>query len=163
MKGASESRPRRSLMSLLRDDRGVSAIEFAIAAPAVLILILGTVEIALDMFVDASVQLAAQAASRTGLTTSNPSTGTRAQAIQNIVTAYLGRWQSIGGTVNVTTLSYSTYSSISAGNSVTGLGGLGDVVSYNVSVTMPGFSGIPKLFGLNTLTFQRNFIVQNEK
>jgi len=30
-------------------------------------------------------------------------------------------------------------------------------------VTIPGFSGIPQLFGVNTLTFQRNYIVQNEK
>jgi hypothetical protein len=28
---------------------------------------------------------------------------------------------------------------------------------------VPGFSGIPQLFGVKTLTFQRNYIVQNEK
>jgi Flp pilus assembly protein TadG len=163
MKLPRAARPLRFVTRLLRDSRGISAIEFAIAGPAALILVLGTVEIALDMFVDASVQLAAQEASRTGLTTSDPSTGTRAQQAQNIVMAYLGRWQSIGATVTIATLDYGTYSNASSGTYASGLGGLGDVVSYNITVTMPGFSGIPRLFGVNTLTFQRNYLVQNEK
>jgi hypothetical protein len=37
------------------------------------------------------------------------------------------------------------------------------IVSYNITVTMPGFSGIPQLVGIPLLTFQRNYIVQNEK
>jgi len=54
----------RRLSTLTTDSRGVSAIEFAIAAPFVLVLVLGTCELAMDMLMDASVQLAAQAASR---------------------------------------------------------------------------------------------------
>jgi Flp pilus assembly protein TadG len=148
---------------LLSDSCGISAIEFAIVGPMVFILILGTVEIALDMFVDASVQLAAQAASRTGLTTVDPASGTRATQAQNTVMAILGRWQNIGGTVSIATLDYGTYSNVGTSSYTSDLGGLGNVVSYNITVTIPGFSGIPQLFGVNTLTFQRNYIVQNEK
>lgn len=154
---------RRIVSRLLRDSRGVSAIEFAIVAPIVLILILGTVEIAFGMFIDTSVQMAAQAASRIGLTTTNPSTGSRAQQIQDTVMAYLGRWQNIGASVTIATLDYGTYANISSGTYSSGAGGLGDVVSYNITVSMPGLLGIPQIFGFKTLTFQRNFIVQNEK
>jgi Flp pilus assembly protein TadG len=150
-------------MRRLRDERGVSSIEFAILAPVVFILMLGTLEIALDMIVDASVQLAAQAASRAGLTTTAPSTGTRAQQAQTIVMSYLNGWTKIGGVVNITETSYSTFSNVGTTNSSTGLGGLGDVVMYNISVTMAGFSGIPQLLGVKTMTFQRNYLVQNEK
>jgi len=37
------------------------------------------------------------------------------------------------------------------------------VVSYNITLTTPGISGIPQLVGIPLLTFQRNYIVQNEK
>jgi Flp pilus assembly protein TadG len=147
----------------LRDSRGVSAIEFALVAPVVFILVLGTVEVALDMVVDASVQFAAQKASRAGLTTTNPASGTRADAAQAIVMGVLGGWTNIGGTVAIQTLNYGTYGNVGSSSYQSNPGGLGDIVSYQISVTIPGFSGIPQLVGLKTLTFQRNYIVQNEK
>jgi len=150
---------------LLGDSRGSVAIEFAILAPLMFIMILATVEIALNMFVDASVQIAAQAASRAGLTTSAPPTGTRASEAQSIVMSILGRWSSIGATVTVATLDYGTYGNVDTANSQAGPGNLGDVVSYNITVQMPavGFSGIQKVLGIPPLTFQRNYLVQNEK
>ncbi|SAK46190.1 TadE family protein [Caballeronia glebae] len=146
-----------------RDERGASAIEFAIVAPLVFILILGTVEVALDMIVDASVQYAAQQASRAGLTTANPSSGTRSQEAANIVNNILGGWTKINGKVDIKTYAYSSYNDISAGNYQNTMGNFGDVVLYQITLTMPTFSGIPKLFGIETMTFQRNYLVQNEK
>jgi Flp pilus assembly protein TadG len=158
---------RSGVRRLLGDSRGVTAIEFAMFAPFMVIMILGTIEVALNMFVDASVQLAAQAASRAGLTTSAPAVGTRAQQAQKIVTSILGGWSNIGATVNITELTYGTYNNIGNTNyqAVVGLGGFGDVVSYNISVTMPagGFSGIPKILGIPPMVFQRNYLVQNEQ
>jgi Flp pilus assembly protein TadG len=153
----------RGSMSWLRDQRGVSSIEFAILAPVLFIILLGTFEIALNMMVDASVQLAAQAASRAGLTTTAPATGTRTQEAQEIVMSYLGAWTKIGGTVTVNETAYSTFSSVGTPTSTTGMGGLGDVVMYNISITMHSFTGIPELLGMNTMTYQRNYLVQNEK
>ncbi len=148
---------------LARDERSVSAIEFAIVGPVVILLMLGTVEIALDMFVDASVQLAAQQASRVGLTTVAPSSGTRDDQARAIVRAYLSRWEKIGGTVTISTYNYGTYGNVSSGTYQSGMDNFGDVVSYNVAVTISGFSGIPKWFGIKLLTFSRNYLVQNEK
>jgi Flp pilus assembly protein TadG len=149
----------------LADDSGMSAIEFALLSPVVFFLVLGTVELALDMIVDASVQIAAESASRVGLTTTAPATGTRTSEAQSIVMNILGRWQNIGGTVAITTLDYGTYNNVGTTSYQTGMGGFGDVVSYQITVTLPtGFTGLPRYFGVPLpLTFQRNFLVQNEK
>jgi Flp pilus assembly protein TadG len=159
----SAARRRMSLRRYLRDDSGVSAIEFAIIGPLSFCLVLMTMELALDMCVDATVQIAAQAASRAGLTTTNPSNGTRAQQAQSIVNTILGGWTNIGATIGITTVNYGTYANIGTSKSTNDAGGLGDVVSYNITLTMPPFTGMPKLVGITQLVFQRNFIVQNEK
>jgi Flp pilus assembly protein TadG len=154
----------RFLCSLRRDSRGVSAIEFAIAAPFVFILVLGTVELAVDMMIDATVQMAAQSASRVGLTTTDPASGTRSQQAQQIVTNIMSGWTGMPNTtLTITELDYGTYNAVGTPGYTTGLGSLGDVVSYNITLTTPGVSGIPQLVGIPLLTFQRNYIVQNEK
>lgn len=151
----------------LRDERGIAAIEFAFVGIFAMILFIGTVEIALEMIADASVQAAAQAASRVGLTTTAPSSGTRVQKAQAIVESILGGWRNVSATITVTELNYGSYgygNVASAGYSPTqDMGGYGDVVVYNIQLKMPGITGVPKLFGINQLTFQRNYIVQNEK
>jgi Flp pilus assembly protein TadG len=146
------------------DTRGVSAIEFAVCAPVLLILILGTIELALDMVVDASVQAAAQQASRVGLTTSAPGNGvSRTEQAKRIVNSILAPWASLG-TVSISEKAYANYNAITSNvYSDNSMGGFGDVVSYTVTVTMPSFTGLSKMFGYDQLTFQRNFIVQNEK
>jgi Flp pilus assembly protein TadG len=154
----------RFLAILRRDSGGVSAIEFAIAAPFVFIFVLGTVELAVDMMIDATVQIAAQSASRVGLTTTNPASGTRATQAQQIVTNIMSGWTGLPKTtLTITELDYSTYNAVGSSSYTAGLGALGDVVSYNITLTTPGISGIPQLVGIPLLTFQRNYIVQNEK
>jgi Flp pilus assembly protein TadG len=154
----------RLLVSLRGDSSGVSAIEFAIAAPFVFIFVLGTVELAVDMMIDATVQIAAQSASRVGLTTTNPASGTRAAQAQQIVTNIMSGWTGMPQTtLAITELDYSTYNAVGTSGYTAGLGSLGDIVSYNITLTTPGISGIPQLVGIPLLTFQRNYIVQNEK
>jgi Flp pilus assembly protein TadG len=154
----------RFMNRLTREDGGVSAIEFAIASPLVFILVLGTVELAVDMSIDATVQMAAQSASRVGLTVTPPSSGTREAQAKSIVLSVLGGWLKMPRTtVTVTELDYGNYSNLGTSSYSAGAGAYGDVVSYNIVLTTPGVSGIPQLFGVPMLTFQRNFIVQNEK
>jgi len=163
MRALNVRRSVRLLATLCRDGSGVSAIEFAIAAPFVFVFVLGTVELAVDMIIDATVQMAAQTASRVGLTTTNPTTGTRAQQAQQIVSNILSGWTGLPNTtLTVTELNYGTYTGIGTPAYTTGPGSLGDVVSYNITLTTPGISGIPQLVGIPLLTFQRNYIVQNE-
>jgi Flp pilus assembly protein TadG len=151
------------LPRLLRDDAGTSVIEFAIIAPLVFIIVLATIEFGLDMMVDATVQIAAQAASRAGLTTVAPSGSTRDQQAQNTINTILSGWTNIGATVVINTLAYGTYGNVGTANYQSGMGNYGDVVAYKITLTMPPITGIPRIFGINTLVFQRNYIVQNEK
>lgn len=145
---------------LARSERGVSTLEFAFVAPFMFILIFASFELALDMIVDASVQIAAEVASRISMTGTAPASGTRdQQAIAN-VNAILGMWTNLGATVKISTLAYSSYNNIGTSNYTSGTGALGNIVTYNITVTMPAFTGIP---ALGTLTVQRNFIVQNEQ
>ncbi|MDR5828912.1 pilus assembly protein [Caballeronia sp. LP006] len=157
------ARAHRNVSRFLRDDGGSSLIEFAILAPLSFILILATIEFGLDMMVDATVQIAAQQASRAGLTTSAPASGTRDQQAQNLINNMLGGWTNIGATITINTLTYGTYSNVGTSNYQSSMGNFGDVVSYNITLTMPPITGIPRIFGVNQLTFQRNYIVQNEK
>jgi Flp pilus assembly protein TadG len=155
----------RRLRTLPRDERGASAIEFALASLPVFFLIIATVEFALDMTVDVTVQIAAQAASRAGLTVTAPATGTREQQAQQIVMRYLGMWQNVGAQVSVTEFNYSAFSNLGSSTytPTTGAGSCGDVEMYSIKVTMPSFTGLASWFGMPTLNFQRNFIVQNEE
>lgn len=149
----------------LRDASGIASIEFALVAFISVALIAGTLELAIDMIVDATVQAAAQEASRVGITTTTPATGTRQDAAQKVIDTILGGWKQLGATVEITALNYGTYGNLSnsAYKPTSDMGGLGDVIAYNIKLTMPGVTGIPKMFGIDTLTFERNYIVQNEK
>jgi len=76
----------------------------------------------------------------------------------------LQHWTRLPNTaVTITTLDYGSYGNVNTSNSTPGMGALGDVVSYNITLTTPGMSGIPQLLGIGQLTFQRNYLVQNEK
>ena len=149
------------LSALWRDERGATAIEFALASIPMFFVLLATIEFGLDMAVDATVQIAAQAASRAGMATmSAPTSGTttaQSQA-QQIVMRYLGVWQNAGATVTVTRTNYTAYGGTASSNASY----CGNVESYVIQVSnMPTFTGIGSWFGMSSLNFQRNFIVQN--
>ena len=155
---------RGALRSFVTNDAGVSAIEFALCAPICIVFILGAIELGADMMIDSTVQAVTQAAARSGLTNSTPATQSRADRAKSIVTNGLSGWLKIPNTsVAITESSYSTYSAMSSSSGTTGLGGYGDVVTYRVTLTTPGLTGIPKFFGFGPFVFSRNFIVQNEK
>lgn len=61
-------RLRHGLSSLRRCDRGISALEFAFAAPLLFLLVIGMFEVAVAMFVKVSAEAGLQDASRFGLT-----------------------------------------------------------------------------------------------
>ncbi|HEY2025136.1 TadE/TadG family type IV pilus assembly protein [Paraburkholderia sp.] len=161
---APSARPlRRRLRTLLQDNRGVTAIEFAIAAPVMLVMILASLELGMGMLMDASILVAANEASRYGLTTTAPATGTRASQAQQIVMNIIGGWGNIPGTtISIAEIDYGTFANVGTSSNTSGMGGLGDVVSYNISITTNGLSGILPTLGLTPITYSSNFIVQNE-
>ena len=150
--------------ALIADEKGVTAIEFAICAPIVFLFVLITIELCVDMMIDATLQAATQAAARAGLINVTPATQTRAAMASSIVTNGLAGWLRLPNTtVSIVETSYSSYSNVGTALNTTGLGGFGDVVSYQVTLTTPGITGIPAVLGFSPLVFSRNFLVQNEK
>lgn len=67
---------------------GATALEFAFALPVVLMLIVGMLEVAMIMFVSTSVEGGLRQAARYGITGQTPATGTREQAIVDIIDNY---------------------------------------------------------------------------
>ncbi|GAB7537094.1 hypothetical protein BGC_33120 [Burkholderia sp. 3C] len=144
-----------------RAEGGVSTLEFALFAPAMFILMLGIIELGLNLMVDASVQYAAQQASRAGITTVAPASGTREQAATQLVTTILKPWTNIGGKLTITIVDYGTFGNATPAS---GAGGLGDVVSYHISLSMPkGFTGLLGFFHMAPIVYSRYYLVQNEK
>ncbi len=153
------------LTHFARNDRGVSAIEFALVAPVIFLMVLGTMEIALDMTMDAAVQMAAQAASRAGLVNVAPTGTTREAQAQATALGIIGKWASLPNTtVAITETTYASYAAVSAGTGTTNsAGSWGNVVIYNIALTTQGATGVLKLFGIKSLTFSRSYLVQNEQ
>jgi hypothetical protein len=175
-----------------RGERGVSSIEIAITLPVIIFITLSCVEVGLDLWVDATVETAVQRASRLGITTVQPTGQTLDQAVLASINDTLSPWAPRAPVVTVTVKSYPSYAAVGQGEpytdvnnvghyvpgdpyvdvnkngvydsdlGVAGTGGYGDIVSYNIVVTMHDFTGIPTLVGIPNLTFNRTFIVQNE-
>ncbi|WP_347558138.1 TadE/TadG family type IV pilus assembly protein [Robbsia sp. KACC 23696] len=157
---------RRLTGKFARDERGVTAIEFAIAAPFLILIMLGAFEICFDLMMDATLQTATQEAGRAGLTTVVPTGSTRDAQAKAILTRVMGPWLKLpGSSMSYSTVSYTSYANAAAGTGGTAnsQGNYGDVAVYTVTLTTTGMTGILKVFGLNTLTFTRSFMVQNEK
>jgi Flp pilus assembly protein TadG len=92
---------------MLYSDSGVSTIEFAIVFPFMIIIAFMGFELAFDIIVDASVQIAAESASRVGVVVGTPPNGlTREQQATQIVHGILDGWTSVGGVVTVNILDY---------------------------------------------------------
>jgi Flp pilus assembly pilin Flp len=76
---------RQALRRLLRDERGAALVEFAIIAPVFILLILGTIEVAIIIFMSSSIESAVLQASRFGITGGLPAGVSRAERVLEIV------------------------------------------------------------------------------
>lgn len=175
-----------------RDQRGVSALEFAMLFPLLLLLILGTVEIAFVMMIDASLELAVRDASRYGMISPATAAETRDQRIRDIVENWLGRWLSDPQDIAIDVRTYAAFDNIgepepfaddngngtwdagedyqdlnddgvwNADMGTAGAGGREEIVLYDVSFTRPTVTGILTMVGIDAYRFDRRIVIQNE-
>lgn len=175
-----------------RDDRGVSALEFAMLFPILLLLLLGTVEIAFIMMIDASLELAVRNASRYGMISPTSETASRDERIRTIVEDWLGRWLSDPAQITIDVRTYSAFDNIgepepfaddngngtwdagedyedlnddgrwNADMGTAGAGGREEIVLYDISFSRPTITGILTLAGIDRYEFGRRIVVQNE-
>lgn len=176
-----------SLGGLCKDRRAIAALEFAFVFPIVLLISLGAIELALMMLVDASLEIAASECSRAGALTSAGTAEQRTARVQKIFDTFAGRWvPASGGSTQVTMTVYPNLAAlgkptwIDKNNNlncddgegtcpaqggfqvVPGIGGVGSLVVYQVAISRPGVSGIFKLIGINSLSFNSQIVVINE-
>ncbi len=86
---ARSQRARTRLLSrLIRCRRGATALEFALALPVILLLIVGMLEVAMIMFVNISVEGALREAARYGITGQAADEAARQQAILDTMERY---------------------------------------------------------------------------
>lgn len=169
----------------LSDLRGIAALEFAFAFPVMIMMTIGTIELALMMLLDASLEMAMAEASRAGSLSQAGTEAERTAAVRQIVDSWVGRW--VPGTSDITVETF-TYASPTQANQPTwvdrnnngkcdmgegtcpptgvqvfpGIGPSGTLTLYSITVTRPGFTGVFGMAGINTLTFSRQTVVLNE-
>lgn len=173
-----------------RQRRGSVALEFALILPVLLLLGAGTIEAALMLMTDATMELAIRSASRYAITRAGG--GSRVDNITKMISDVAGRWKGPDGKLSVEMRAYTSFENIGKpepftdlnGNNAwdngekyedvngnkrwdpdmarSGAGGSGDIVIYTVTLTRPGFTGVLRLVGVTELTFVRQTAVENE-
>lgn len=169
---------------------GVSGVEFALIMPILLLLTAGMLELGLILLTDASLEMGIRAASRFGASGVVQTGLTRSESIEKTVESFVDRWLPSGTKVTVTTTVYGSLSDIpepftdlngngtwdsgepftdlngdgawNGGTGTSSAGDSGDIVLYQVSFSRPGFTGVLRLAGIETLNFSRQIVVQNE-
>lgn len=167
-------RARRYSSSLLRDRRGVSAVEFGLTAPILFLVVFGTLQIAQGYYIRTVLTGSINAAARKS---SLQSGQTQTSALDTLVSKSI-KYVMPTANVTFTRKNYSEFSKVGMpedytdtnkngvydatecfvdmnGNGVwdsdmgtNGLGGANDVVTYTVTVTYKQWFGFAKMFGL---------------
>lgn len=153
---------------LIRNSDGAAAIEFAILAPVLFMLMLGTVELGLLMFASSVIENAATNASRIGLTGNDGNnnfgdTDARFAIVENEV------YRFAGGLIDPARLHfdpvvYNSYTNVNGGGPK-GLGSGGQAVTYDVSYDWEFFTPlIGDLLGNDEGVYKitSSIIVKNE-
>ena len=166
------SRPR--VAHRLLNQRGVTALEFALVMPLLLLATLGAIDIGMETMMDASLENGAAQAARQGVVVGAPPAGeTRDQQIYAAVWQQVGFWLQSQSQLTMSSYTYPSYTALSqdpclqsgytgACTGSSGSGGFGSIVRYQVTVTRPTFTGVLGLLKITSYTLQRTVIVQNE-
>lgn len=167
------------------DRRGIAALEFAFAFPVMIMLTIGTIELALMMLLDASLELAVAEASRAGSLSQSGTAAEREEAAKTIVDTWVSRWLPGSSKISIETFTYPNLSDINKptwtdrdkdGNCdpgegtcppngvelTPGIGISGSLTLYTVTLTRRGFTGVFNMAGISELTFVRQAVVLNE-
>ena len=100
-----------ALRRLRRDERGATAVEFALIAPVFILLIVGTIEVAIVIFMSSSIEAAVLQASRFGITGGLPPGVSREERVLEIVAD--GTYGLVNmDTVGIETLVYESFADI---------------------------------------------------
>lgn len=160
--GSSAQARRRRLLS-----RGVTALEFAIVSPLVILVIFFALEMGISMWADATLEVAASRVTRLGQI-GIPADQACKDAVREILEDTMGGWvpdknalyadvRVYGpGELNEVDMNDDSYVPICDA------GGRGDMVIYRLGFERPSFTGIMSWLDISVLRFARTVIIQNE-
>jgi hypothetical protein len=149
-------------------ERGATALEFALVAPLIIVVLFFSLEMGIVMWADSSLEAAASRVARIGQL-GVPAGLSCDEAVRGIFEKRMSNWvydpsqlridvklYNPGGNNNLPNLDDPSYVP------VCDTGGRGDIVVYRLGFDRPGFSGILNWLGIKLLRFQRTVIIQNE-
>lgn len=160
------SRLKRRWSRLRRSQRGVSALEYALAAPLLFAVIFVAIEVAFMMLADAHLDVAANRVARLGRI---GIAGECQPAVNKVMNDTLAGWISRDSTVYAEAKIYTPNGDNSFGDAydenyipVCDSGGRGDMVIYRLGFDRPGLTGFISWLGLSKVRFERVVLIQNE-
>ena len=116
---------RKVIRAFARDNRGVTAVELALIAPVLIIILVGIIELSIGMFINTVVEGSLKDASRLGLTGQIQEGTSNTQALVDMINdATLGLISLT--TADVTTLVYENFAYVGKGEEYTDLDGNGE-------------------------------------
>ena len=180
------------MRALLANTRGVTAVEFALIAPVLILLTLGTIDVGYTLTVQRLLEASAREASRFGVTGRDPDDLTRTATIRRIVERTL-IGSDVAGRLAIDVRAYTSFDNVGRpepfqdendngrrdpGETFTDVngdgtwnpdmgvptaGGAGDVVVYTLSYAQPVLVPfMAKFYGDATITHRARAVVRNE-
>lgn len=152
--------------SLINNEKGVSAVEFALVAPILFAVLFVAIEVIVILFADATLEATANKVTRIGKL-GVPENQTCESTVKNIVTDSLAGWAKEGSIFldvkKYTPGANNELPEIEDGyEPICDAGERGDIVMYRISITRPGLTGFLHWMGLDIIRLERFVIIQNE-
>ncbi|CPR17821.1 pilus assembly protein [Brenneria goodwinii] len=152
---------------LRRNQQGVTALEYALAAPLLLAVIFVAIEVAFIMLADAHLDVAANRVARMGRL---GITGECQLAVDKVMNDTLSGWISDDSKVYAEAKVYTpggdnAFGDVYDENYIPpecDSGGRGDMVIYRLGFDRPGLTGFISWLGLSKVRFERVVLIQNE-
>ncbi|RLM22678.1 hypothetical protein BIY29_11855 [Brenneria alni] len=153
---------------LRRNQRGVTALGYALVAPLLFAVIFIALEVSFIMLADAHLDIAANRVARMGRIGID---GDCQQAVRSVMKNTLSTWVSSESEMYVDAKIYSPgedkankFSDLNDKNylPVCDAGGRGDMVIYRLAFDRPGLTGFIAWLGYNYMRFERVVLIQNE-
>jgi hypothetical protein len=148
--------------------RGVTALEFALVAPLVIVVIFFSLEMGIIMWADSALEAAAARVSRIGQL-GVPADMTCEDAVRGTFESRMSSWVYNKNDLHVDATIYRPGASNELPDfdddgyvPVCNTGGRGDMIIYRLGFDRPGFTGIMSWLGIPVLRFERTIVIQNE-
>ncbi|KAA8999455.1 pilus assembly protein [Affinibrenneria salicis] len=157
---------RRRAIRLRRNQRGVTALEYALVAPLLFAVLFIAIEMAFIMLADAHLDVAANRVARMGRI---GITGDCRQAVSKVMNKTLAAWISADSVVYAEAKVYAPGGDNAFGDlndpnyqPACDVGDVGNMVIYRLGFDRPGLTGFISWLGLSRVRFERVILIQNE-